>query len=335
MTISFWLKAIAYLNKRMKKFFLVILTFLSFDIFAQADVEDDSPYNNANYTSEFRLQSSESKTRKNIGIVLGAEAALYTGTMTGLYYLWYADYEQSSFHFYNDNAEWLQMDKIGHSFSAYYVGSLGYEALRLAGWDEKKSLIYGGPVGFVFLSTVEIFDGLSAGWGFSWGDMAANAFGTALFMGQQALWHEQRISMKYSYHKTQFPQYRPDLFGTTYPENMLKDYNGQTIWLSFNVKSLLLDENSKFPLWLNVALGYSAEGMTGGFHNTVSYKGNNIPEFSRTRQLILSPDIDLTRIPVNNKFLKTTLKVLNFIKIPMPAVMFDSNGDFTWHWMYF
>ena len=273
--------------------------------------------------------------KKSVGIVLGTETALYAGSMTGLYYLWYAGYPQSSFHFYNDNAEWLQMDKAGHTTTAYHVGLIGYEALRLAGWDEKHSLIYGGPLGFLYLTTVEILDGLSAGWGFSWGDVTANALGTGLFMGQQALWHEQRISMKYSYHKTEFTQYRPDLYGTTLPENMLKDYNGQTIWLSFNIKSLFLNNESKFPQWLNIALGYSADGMTGGFYNATHYKGNKIPEFTRTRQFVLSPDIDLTRIPVKNKYLKTTLKVLSFIKIPMPAIMIDSQGNFNAYWLYF
>ena len=273
--------------------------------------------------------------KKNVSIVLGTEAALYAGSMTGLYYLWYAGYPQSSFHFYNDNAEWLQMDKAGHTTTAYHVGLIGYEALRLAGWDEKHSLIYGGPLGFLYLTTVEILDGLSAGWGFSWGDVTANALGTGLFMGQQALWHEQRISMKYSYHKTEFTQYRPDLYGTTLPENMLKDYNGQIIWLSFNIKSLFLNNESKFPQWLNIALGYSADGMTGGFYNATHYKGNKIPEFTRTRQFVLSPDIDLTRIPVKNKYLKTTLKVLSFIKIPMPAIMIDSQGNFNAYWLYF
>ncbi|MBR6775631.1 MAG: DUF2279 domain-containing protein [Bacteroidales bacterium] len=275
------------------------------------------------------------RLKKNLGIVFGTEAVIYTGSMTGLYYLWYADYPQSSFHFYNDNAEWLQMDKAGHATTAYHVGMIGYEALRLAGWDEKKSLLYGGPLGFVFLTTVEVFDGLSDGWGFSLGDMAANAIGTGLFMGQQALWKEQRISMKYSYHHTQFAQYRPDLLGNTLPEKMLKDYNGQTIWLSFNIKSLFMNDESRFPSWINMALGYSAEGMTGAFYNTNSHNGQPIPEFDRVRQFIFSPDIDLTRIPVKNKFLKSTLKVLSFIKIPMPAVMCDSQGNFSWHWLYF
>ncbi len=298
--------------------FKVLLILLAFSLTALSQ-ENDSTRN----------------VKRNVSIVMGTEAALYAGSMSGLYFLWYAGYEQSSFHLLNDNAEWLQMDKAGHATSAYHVGLIGYEALRLAGLDEKKSLLYGAPLGFIFLSTVEIFDGLSAGWGFSWGDMAANALGAGLFMGQQALWHEQRIAMKYSYHNTQFPQYRPNLLGSNLPERMLKDYNGQTIWLSFNLKSLFLGKESKFPSWINLAFGYSAEGMTGGFSNVNQYNGQAIPEFTRTRQFILSPDIDLTRIPVENKFLKTTLKVLSFIKIPMPAIMLDSQGDFSAYWLYF
>lgn len=298
--------------------FKVLLILLAFSLTALSQ-ESDSTRN----------------VKRNVSIAMGTEAALYAGSMSGLYFLWYAGYEQSPFHFFNDNAEWLQMDKAGHATSAYHVGLIGYEALRLAGLDEKKSLLYGAPLGFMFLSTVEIFDGLSAGWGFSWGDMAANALGAGLFMGQQALWHEQRIAMKYSYHNTQFPQYRPNLLGSNLPERMLKDYNGQTIWLSFNLKSLFLGKESKFPSWINLAFGYSAEGMTGGFSNVNQYNGQAIPEFTRTRQFILSPDIDLTRIPVENKFLKTTLKVLSFIKIPMPAIMLDSQGDFSAYWLYF
>lgn len=310
----------------MKKIILIILIFLSLNVRSQQTTA---------YRQQLTANSQQLNVKRNVGIVLGTEAALYVSSMTGLYYLWYAGYPQSSFHFYNDNAEWLQMDKAGHSMSSYHVGLMGYEALRLAGCDEKRSILYGGPIGFIFLTTVEVFDGLSDGWGFSWGDIAANAFGTGLFMGQQALWHEQRISMKYSYHHTQYAQYRPDLLGSNLPERMLKDYNGQTIWLSFNIKSLFMSNESRFPSWINVALGYSGDGMTGAFDNTLAHNGKTIPEFTRTRQFVLSPDIDLTRIPVNNKFLKTTLKVLSFIKFPMPAVMLDTNGDFTWHWLYF
>ncbi|HLU85752.1 MAG TPA: hypothetical protein VKZ45_09780, partial [Vicingaceae bacterium] len=70
---------------------------------------------------------------KRLKTVVVAESVGYTAAMTGLYTLWYKDVSSSSFHFFNDNDEWLQMDKIGHGVTAYYVGFAGYEALKWSG----------------------------------------------------------------------------------------------------------------------------------------------------------------------------------------------------------
>lgn len=277
----------------------------------------------------------KARVRRNVGIVLGAEAGLYVVSMTGLYFAWYADYPQSKFHFYDDNGEWLQMDKIGHGTTSYIVGSFGYELLRDAGLDETRSIWYGGTLGLVFLTTVELFDGFSEGWGFSWGDMAANTLGSALFIGQQFLWHEQRITMKYSFHTTEFADYRPDLLGSNLPQQMLKDYNGQTYWASFNFKSLFLNKESRFPAWLNFAFGYGATGMTGGFDNVLQHNDKVIPPYDRNRQFYFSLDVDFTKIPTNNKILKYTFKVLNIFKVPFPAIEYNTGGDWVWHWLYF
>jgi len=282
-----------------------------------------------------KINSLDEKSRRNVAIVGGTIGGLYAVSMTGLYFAWYADYPQSDFHFYNDNAEWLQMDKMGHAATSYIVGMLGYEAFRAAGLDEKKSIWIGGSLGFAFLTTVEVFDGFSKEWGFSWGDMAANTVGAGLFIGQQFLWHEQRMALKYSFHQTKYANYRPDLLGKNLAENMIKDYNGITIWLSCNFKSLFLKKERRFPGWLNFAFGYGADGMTGGFKNATEYKGQPIPQFNRVRQFYFSIDIDLTRIPTNNKFLKYTLKILSFIKIPMPTIELNSNGEWKGYWLYF
>ena len=277
----------------------------------------------------------KSKVKRNVRIVLGTEAALYAASMTGLYFAWYADYPQSSFHFYNDNGEWMLMDKGGHLATAYIVGNFGYQLLRGAGLDEKRSIFYGGTLGFIFLSTVEVFDGFSKGWGFSWGDIAANTLGTGLFIGQQLLWHEQRILVKYSFHTTEFSKYRPDLLGENFIQQTIKDYNGITIWASLNIKSLLLKKESKFPAWLNIALGCGATGMTGAFENVLEYNGKLIPQYERKQQFYCSLDIDFTRIPTNNKFLKYTFKVLNIFKLPFPAIEYNTGGEWIWHWMFF
>ncbi len=43
---------------------------------------------------------------------------------------------------------------------------------------------------------------------------------------------------------------------------LLKDYNGQSYWLSFNVFSFL--DIEKIPKWLYLSLGYGGEGMISG-----------------------------------------------------------------------
>ena len=47
--------------------------------------------------------------------------AIYTLSMYGAYHLWYKDIDKPYFHWHNDNAVWMQMDKVGHSFSTYHI----------------------------------------------------------------------------------------------------------------------------------------------------------------------------------------------------------------------
>jgi hypothetical protein len=108
-----------------------------------------------------------------------------------------------------------------------------------------------------YLSIIEVLDGFSSKWGFSPGDMIANIAGTALFAAQQRGWNEQRIAMKFSYHGTIYPKYYPDELGKNWISRIIKDYNGQTYWLSLNLKSLM-SSKSEFPGWLNASVGYGA-----------------------------------------------------------------------------
>lgn len=62
---------------------------------------------------------------------------LYALTSVGLYHLWYSNYDLMGFHYFNDDGEWLQMDKAGHTFSAYIAGRAGYNVCRWTGLDEK------------------------------------------------------------------------------------------------------------------------------------------------------------------------------------------------------
>ena len=266
--------------------------------------------------------------------VLAAQGALYVASLAGLYFAWYKDYPQSSFHLFNDNGEWMQVDKCGHAITSYYISRIGYSTYRWSGVNEKSSAWYGGLLGFVYMLNIEILDGFSSEWGFSLGDFTANTLGSMIFIGQQLAWHEQRFSLKYSFHQTKYAQYRPDLMGDNLIQNMIKDYNGHSYWISGNISSFLPEE-SKFPRWLNVAVGYGAEGMTGAFNNSSDQNGQPIPQFPRYRKFFLSVDIDLTRIRTKSKVLKGIFTVLSFIKIPAPALEYNTLGQFKAHAFYY
>jgi len=269
---------------------------------------------------------SLSKSRRNLVVI--SQTTLATTTLVGLNQLWYADYERSGFKTINDSGEWLQMDKLGHVFSSYQLGRLGASSLNWAGVSKKDQLIYGSTLGLGFLTAVEVMDGFSEEWGFSWTDMAANVAGTGLYAGQELLWQEQRILLKYSFHRTDLAQQRPDKLGNGFSEEFLKDYNGQTYWLSANLNSFFKSES--IPNWLNLAFGYGADGMLTGEANDPLFL-----EQKRMRQYYLSLDIDLSRIRTNSNILKTIFDVFNVIKIPFPTLELNDNGRLKWHYIYF
>ena len=274
------------------------------------------------------LKPSDSLNKSRRNAVLISEVSLATTALIGLDQLWYADYPRSKFKTLDDSGEWLQMDKLGHVFSSYQLGRLGANTLNWAGVSKKNQIIYGSTLGLGFLTAVEVMDGFSDEWGFSWTDMVANTLGSGLFVGQELLWQEQRILLKYSFHQTRFAKQRPDKLGNGLSEEFLKDYNGQTYWLSANINSFL--KTDYIPNWLNLAVGYGADGMLTGEPNDPLFINQN-----RTRQYYLSLDIDLSRIKTKSHFLKTIFDVLNVIKVPFPAVELNSKGRLKMHYFYY
>ena len=277
------------------------------------------------------LKPADSLNQKRQNSVFITEAVLASIALIGLNQLWYADYPKSEFHFINDNSEWKQMDKVGHFYSSYVIGRFGAEALNWSGANKKNQLIYGAGLGFVFLTAVEVMDGFSREWGASMGDVVANASGTALFVSQELLWKEQRIIPKFSFHRTEYANFRPDLLGSSLPEQILKDYNGQTYWLSANLYSF--SKGSKIPKWLNLAFGYGADGMIG--EKTENSSLISTPKPENFRQFYLSLDVDLTKIDSKSHFLKTLFSVFNTIKIPAPTLQYSTNSGFKFYAFYF
>jgi len=273
--------------------------------------------------------------------IAGINVAGYGTSLIILNNTWYKNYPHTSFHTFNDSKEWLQTDKVGHAWTAYTTGRLSTSMWRWAGLPQKKAALIGGLSGAGYLTVIEFLDAHSSQWGWSWADIGANLFGSGLFIAQELSWQEQRIQFKFSFHhndygETQLNERADNLFGKSWYERMLKDYNAQTYWLSANLKSFF--KQSNLPAWLNVSVGYGADGLLGGFENKWTNElGNNVTRYDipRKRQFYLSPDIDFTKIKTKSKFLRTAFSFLNSFKSPTPALMIDSKGKMKAYVLYF
>lgn len=282
----------------------------------------------------FWQPSKEINRNRTAAVAMGMSAA-YAGGMSILYSTWYRDYEQSGFHSFDDSKEWNQMDKLGHTGSSYYLGRWSGNLLKWAGTDPKKAAWIGAGAGFVFQFTIEMLDAYSAKWGYSHSDVIANTAGSLLYLTQELGWKEQRITFKISYSESGLARYRPDALGSSLPERILKDYNGQTYWLSANLNSFF-PKSSFFPVWLNLAAGYGADGMLGAISNTGAARyTDRDQDFKRIRQFYIAPDIDLTKIESGSGLINALQEVFGFIKFPAPAVELNSNGKVIFHPVFF
>ena len=287
--------------------------------------------------------------QKRFNYSLGVGLATYTGVSIGLWHTWYKQYPQEGFHFFNDLGEWNDVDKVGHVYSGYFQSLLCYEGAKWTGMSDRKAMWTGMICGGLFQTTIEVMDGFSTNWGFSIPDFAANVGGIGAFALQHKYWGEQRIQLKVSSHPVDYPAMEfydeegvfisslqdrvDDLYGATFLERYLKDYNAQTIWASVNVVSFL-GKDAKWPRWLNLALGYGAENLYGGFENVWEVDNETIslgPEWERYHQFYLSFDLDFTKVKTKNHFLRGLLKIFNIFKMPAPALELNSRGEFTFH----
>lgn len=269
-----------------------------------------------------------------------APAALVTAAGASFYSLnksWYSNYSSSSFHFVNDMNNWRMMDKGGHAWSAYTIARLSAPLWQLSGKSHKQAVWAAGITALSYQSIIEVCDGFSSKWGFSWGDMAANTTGTLTYVAQELLLNQQVVHIKFAsfkpiHYDNNIQERADELFGHTFTSRLLNDYNAQTYWASVNMKAIF--PKTKIPAWFNMAVGYGARQLFGETDNRWMNKNDiavdysNIPRYSR---FLLSPDIDFTKIKTNQRWLRVLLYMANAIKIPAPTLEYHSTGKLKFH----
>jgi len=109
----------------------------------------------------------------------------------------------------------------------------------------------------------------------------------------------------------------------------LKDYNGQTYWLSYPVK-----RNS----FLSLSLGYSAKGMLGAHDNTWFDSSGQLKDYMyyrRYSQWSLSFDVDLMKVPIRGKAWKWFASSFRWVKFPLPALNWSNPKGLQFSPLYF
>jgi len=299
------------------------------------------------------LEPADTLDKTRFWISVSGGTALYGGVSIGLFETWYKGFELTSFHSFDDWNEWRKMDTDGHLFTTNIESRLIFQGARWTGMNRRSAMWTGAGAGMLLQTTIEVMDGFSSEWGFSWSDMGFNVLGAGMFVAQEMAWQDQRIIMKASYTEPQYADFpilgsdgisetnlrqrANSLYGISFAERFLKGYNGLTVWASANPASFFAQEKRPhwLPSWLNVAVGYGAENMFGGRENRWEENGvefglddSVLPRYS---QYYLSLDVDFTRIKTQSRLLKTLFHTINWIKVPAPAVELTSRGRVKFH----
>jgi hypothetical protein len=278
---------------------------------------------------------------------IAAQSIAGVASLAGLGSLWYSDQFDGKFKSINDSQTWLQIDKLGHSVTAYQISNQLYHINLWSGFNEAQAVGYAYLTSTLFQLSIEVMDGFSEGYGFSFPDIGANLFGTSLFLGQQLLFKDQPIKLTFSFSNSglQGPftnELEKDrarkLYGTTFLNNLFKDYNGQTYWLSVNLWKIAGKPNN-FPKWLNLDFGYSVDNVLGSFSNgwRIQQNGKSVvytSELPRTRQFLFSFSVDTENLKIFKKLQGITF-VFSTIKMPAPALEYNNQKEWTFHPFYF
>ena len=260
-------------------------------------------------------------------------AVLFVGVLLVLGFMWYGREKALSFHLFDDRAEWLFMDKLGHALTTYYIARAITQLGRWAGLSHKKAKLNGVVWSFSFYLCIEFADGFMPMYGFSVYDIMANVFGCLLLY--YGAWVSRfRFMPKYSFWPSQWAIIRPSLLGQSIYTQWLKDYNGQTYWFSFrptDIISLL-----KLPSWLMISIGYGVDGVLGGHDNEWLKEGEHFDytTVARSREWYLSFDIDFSTV-YQKGLLGRVLAVLSFAKVPLPALGWSLEKGLRWYWIKF
>lgn len=209
---------------------------------------------------------------------------------------------RSDFHF-----EWthdwnysLGADKLGHVFFPYLTAHTYDHLFRWAGLDSTTAVWSAASLAFSYQTYTEIRDGFSAAWGFSWGDVAANAIGAGLPIAQRYSPALRLFEYKISF-------YPSERFRAGANAAIIDDYESTHHWLALHMADVLPESwRANYPAFIDLAIGHGVRELDdagGGRH-----------------ELYLALDWNLDRLPGDWWGWNLIRHALRHYHLPSPAV---------------
>ena len=246
----------------------------------------------------------------------GTSVAAIGGLYAYFHQVWWRG-ETQRFHFdFNRDLRYANnLDKMGHVMGGLMTADAYVDACRWIGMTEKKSVWWAFGMSTGLQAIIEVKDGFSPTYGFSVLDITTGAAGALMPMMKQKFSFMKHIDLKFSYwqRSQKYFDARAGII-LSVPAFHIDDYINQTYWLSTNLRYLLGEKEPWVPDWLNLSIGW---GIDANSWNTNPAD----PGTGGKPELYLAPDIDLVRLFKPKKpFWRLTLKRLNYLKVPMPAL---------------
>ena len=184
-------------------------------------------------------------------------AGIFGGALVVGIFDW--DWGSSSFKtnsegFFGEDTHNGGMDKLGHAWSAALLSDAFAEAIRDNAADPWNAEYTGFLLSMGVMATIEVFDGFSTGYGFSWQDMVANSAGAAFGLLKTSI---PGFREKFDFRMEYIPSGNVDGFR---PHS---DYSGQKYLLALKLSGFEGIEDT--PLrFVDLHAGYFARGFTAG-----------------------------------------------------------------------